>query len=412
MEAGDGTTTVVVMAGAFLLACQQLLEKGLHPSLISEGFQEAYDCGMRVIEESGIPIDLSDREKLIQNCVTSLSSKVVSQHSEILAPMAVDSVLSLIDTKNPPENLDLRNILVSKKLGSTVDDSEIIEGLVFPDNRPSHSAGGPTTIKNAKIGILQFCLSAPKTDMDNNIIVSDYAAMDRVLKEERRYILGLVKKIASTGCNVVMIQKSVLRDAVNDLSLHFLAMKGIMVIKDIERDQVENICKTIGATPVAHIDYFTKEKLGKADLVEEKSVGGGSKVVFVRGVPNQKDTVSILLRGSNQLVLDEAERSLHDALCVVRSLVKRRYLVPGGAAIEIELSQRILEHSRTLKGVVQYIMRAYAESLELIPYTLAENAGMDPMSLVTQLKNHHVKGEKHSGLNLKKVGSTVYPGGD
>lgn len=181
--------------------------------------------------------------------------------------MAVDSVLKLIDPSNPPDNLDLRNILVSKKLGNTVDESMIIEGLVFPENRPSHSAGGPTMIKDAKIGILQFCLSAPKTDMDNNVIVSDYAAMDRVLKEERRYILGLVKKVAETGCNVVMIQKSVLRDAVNDLSLHFLAKKGIMVIKDIERDQIENICKTINATPVAHIDYFTKEKLGKAELV-------------------------------------------------------------------------------------------------------------------------------------------------
>ncbi len=177
-----------------------------------------------------------------------------------------------------------------------------------------------------------------------------------------------------------------------------------MVIKDIERDQIEHICLTIGATPVAHVDYMTKEKLGHAELVEEKSVGGGSKVVFVSGVPNQKDTVSILLRGSNQLVLDEAERSLHDALCVVRSLIKRRFLVPGGAAIEIELAQRIHEHSRTLKGTVQYIMRAYADALEVIPYTLAENAGLDPMHLVTLLKNHHVKGEKYAGLNLRKVG--------
>jgi len=162
--------------------------------------------------------------------------------------------------------------------------------------------------------------------------------MDRILKEERKYIVNLVKKIVATGCNVLMIQKSILRDAVNELALHFLAKKNIMVIKDIDREEVDFICKTINAVPVPHIDQFTKDKLGTAELVEEVSAGSDKKVIKVTGCPSQNKTVSILVRGSNQLVLEEAERSLHDALCVVRALVKERSLVPGGAACEMEVS--------------------------------------------------------------------------
>jgi len=214
--------------------------------------------------------------------------------------------------------------------------------LCFVNNKVSHFAGGPTRVENAKIGIIQFCLSAPKTDLENNVVVNDYTAMDRILKEERKYIVSLVKKIVATGCNVLMIQKSILRDAVNELALHFLAKKNIMVIKDIERDDIDFICKTVQAIPVPHIDQFTKEKLGTAGLVEESSGGSGTKkIIKVTQCPAQNKTVSILVRGSNQLVLEEAERSLHDALCVVRALVKKRSLVPGGAAVEMEVSQKL-----------------------------------------------------------------------
>lgn len=183
----------------------------------------------------GQPVDLNDRDKLIDNAVTSLSSKVVSQHSDLLAPMAVDAVLGIIDKDND-HNVDLRDILVQKKLGGTVDDTELINGLIFVDKKVSHFAGGPGRIKDAKIGLIQFQLSAPKTDLESNVVVHDNSAIDRILKEERKYILDLIKKIDATGCNVLLIQKSILRDAVNELSLHFLAKKKIMVMKDIERD--------------------------------------------------------------------------------------------------------------------------------------------------------------------------------
>lgn len=174
----------------------------------------------------------------------------------------------------------------------------MVDGLVFTDKKISHMAGGPSRIEDAKIGLIQFSMSAPKTDMENNVVVHDYAAMDRILKEERKHIINLVKKVVSTGCNVLLIQKSILREAVNDLSLHFLAKKGVMVIKDIDRDQIEFVSKTTGAIPAAHVDHFTSDKLGSARLVAEYSVGD-KKVVKVTGCPNSGKTVSILLRGSN-----------------------------------------------------------------------------------------------------------------
>ena len=389
IEAGDGTTSVVVMAGALLKASQELLNKGIHAAAISDGFSVALCKAKEIIDGMGRPVDLNDRQVLIDNCVTCLSSKVVSSNSDTLAPMAVDAVLKIID-KEKDTNVDLNNIKVSMKLGGTVDDSELIDGLCFTNNKVSHFAGGPQRIENAKIGIIQFCLSAPKTDLENNVVVNDYTAMDRILKEERKYIVNLVKKIVATGCNVLMIQKSILRDAVNELALHFLAKKNIMVIKDIEREEVDFICKTINAVPVPHIEQFKADKLGTAGLVEEVSAGSDKKIVKVTGCPSQNKTVSILVRGSNQLVIEEAERSLHDALCVVRALVKERSLVPGGAAVEMEVAQKLQAYSREIFGTDSYCVRHFGESLELLPYTLAENAGLDPITFVTELRNRHI----------------------
>ena len=351
-----------------------------------------------------IKIDLTDTDSLVKAASTSLASKMVSQHSQELAPIAVRAVMSIIDPS--ADNVDLKDIKVSKKLGGTVDDTELVDGLVFTHQHASHHAGGPTRVVNPKIGLIQFCLSAPKTDMENSVVVSDYTAMDRILREERRYIVDLCKKIVATGCNVLLIQKSVLRDATNDLSLHYLAKSKVMVIKEIEREDVDFISRTLGLTPIAHIDQFTPDKLGTAEVCEEEAVGEG-KIVRIRNPPNDfpgGKTASILVRGSNHLVLDEADRSIHDALCVVRSLVKKKAIIPGGGAPEIEIARRLQEYARTLVGVESYCIRAYADALEVIPYTLAENAGMSPISLVTELRNRHLQGEKYAGINVRRGG--------
>lgn len=237
--------------------------------------------------------------------------------------------------------------------------------------------------------------------MENQIIVNDYRQMDKILKEERQYLLNMVKKIKKSGCNVVLIQKSILRDAVNDLSLHFLAKLKIMVIKDIERDEIEFICKSTGCKPIADIDSFTEDKLGYADLIDEVQASG-SRVVKVTGVKHAGKTVSILCHGANSLVLEEAERSLHDALCVIRCLVKKRYLIAGGGAPEIEVSLRLQEYAKTLRGMEAHCFLAFAEALEVIPITLAENAGLNPIAIVTELRNRHALGETTAGINVRK----------
>ena len=400
IEAGDGTTSVVVIAGALLKCCEQLLLKGIHPTVISEAFLIAANKAESILESVAIPVDLNDRQSLVDSASTCLSSKVVSQNSAVLAPIAVDAVLRVIDP-DTATNVDLNeDIRVVSQVGGTVDDTELVDGLVFT-NKASHAGGAPTRVENAKIGLIQFCLSAPKTDIENSVVVSEYSAMDRILREERKYILKLCKKIKKSGCNVLLVQKSILRDAVNDLSLHFLAKMKILVIKDIERADIEFIAKTVGCRPVAHIDSFTEDKLGSANLVEEVSAGSG-KVVKVTGVPNPGRTVSVLVRGSNKLVLGEAERSLHDALCVMRSIVKKRFVIVGGGAPEIEVAMQLAKFAKTLRGMQQYCVKAFAEALEVGPYTLAENAGLHPIAIVTELRNRHEQGAKFAGINVRR----------
>nr|ANM86100.1 T-complex protein 1 subunit delta [Stygiella incarcerata] len=400
VEAGDGTTSVVVIAGALLSSCLGLMERGIHPSKISEAFQLAADKAEEILVDMGKPVDLDDRESLIKAASTSLQSKVVAQHADVLAPIAVDSVLKIANLSGPVPSVDLRDIRIVKKLGGTLDDTQLIDGFLFPQ-KATRLANGPTRIENAKIGLIQFCLSPPKSDLEHNVVIRDYQQMDRAFTDERKYLLTMCQKIKKTGCNVLLIQKSILQDAVTDLSLHFLAQMKIMVVRDIERDDIEFVAKSVGCTPAAHIDFFTTEKLGEAEKVEEISTPDG-RVTKVTGLKYPHKTVSVLIRGTNKHVLDEADRSLHDALCVVRSIVKKKFLICGGGAPEMEVSKGLLTYAKTQPGLRSYCIRAFAEALEVIPYTLAENAGLSPVAIVTELRKRHAEGEKTMGINIKK----------
>uniref|UniRef100_A0A093VBT5 T-complex protein 1 subunit delta n=2 Tax=Talaromyces marneffei PM1 TaxID=1077442 RepID=A0A093VBT5_TALMA len=375
IEAGDGTTSVVVIAGSLLGAADRLLSKGIHPTIISEAFQRAAAAAVNILHDMSQPISLSDRTALLQAASTSLSSKIVSQHSNLLGPMAVDSVLKVIDPKTA-DNVDLRDIR-----------------LVL--NQPViKSGGGPTRIEKARIALIQFQLSPPKPDMENQIVVNDYRQMDKILKEERQYLLNMVKKIQKAKCNVLLIQKSILRDAVNDLSLHFLSRLKILAVKDIERDEVEFLCKSLGCKPIANIDSFTEDKLGTADLVEEVQASGAryTKITGIKSSASTSQTVSIVARGANNLILDEAERSLHDALCVIRCLVKKKALIAGGGAPEIEVANQLA------------LKLAFADAMEVIPTTLAENAGLNSIRVVTELRHRHAQGEHNAGVSIRSGG--------
>eukprot|EP01025_Chloroclados_australasicus_P047600 TRINITY_DN5353_c0_g1_i1.p1 TRINITY_DN5353_c0_g1~~TRINITY_DN5353_c0_g1_i1.p1 ORF type:complete len:489 (-),score=59.03 TRINITY_DN5353_c0_g1_i1:395-1750(-) len=399
MVAGDGTTTVVVICGSLLKKSLGLLSMGVHATLISDAFQQASDKACEILQNIAIPVDIQDRNALIQAAETSLCSKVVSQYSSIFAPLAVDAITKVVD-KEKPGVVDLRDIKVITKMGSLIDDSALVDGVVF-DQKASYIASSITKVENAKIALIQFQISPPKTDMENNVIVSDYQQMDKILREERNYILQIIKKIRAVGCNVLLIQKSILRDAVTDLSLHYLAKAKIMVVKDVERDDIEFITKTLGCLPITHVDHMKPEKLAHAELVQEVDMGN-SKIVKVSGIQNPGKTSTILLRGANKLMVEEAERSLHDALCVIRCLVQQPYLLPGGSAPEMEVTHQLSVWSKTVKGMESYCARDFAEALEVVPYTLAENAGLNPIQIVSQLRNLHSKGEKNYGINVKK----------
>lgn len=405
IEAGDGTTSVVVITGALLGAAERLLSKGIHPMIIAESFQRAARRSVEVLIDMANPISLLDRETLIKAAATSLNSKIVSQFSNILAPMAVDAVLKVIDPATAT-NVDLNNIRLIKKLGGTIEDTELVDGLVLTQNAIKN-AGGPSRMEKARIGMIQFQLSPPKPDMENHVVVNDYRQMDKILKEERIYLLNLCKQIKKARCNVLFIQKSILRDAVNDLSLHFLAKLNIMVVKDIDRTEVEFICKSTGCTPVANIDSFTEDKLGSADLVEEVDASG-SKTVKVTGTKAVAtgSTVSIVCRGANNLVIDETDRSIHDALCVIRCLVKEPALIAGGGAPEIEVSRTLMKESRALSGTEAFCWKEFAEALEVIPTTLAENAGLNSINVVTDLRNRHESGQRNSGVSVRRGAAT------
>ncbi|XP_015778770.1 PREDICTED: T-complex protein 1 subunit delta-like [Acropora digitifera] len=352
----DGATILKQMQVLHPAARMYLAQKwlGIHPTTISESFEKAAAKALEMLTAMSTPVALSDRESLLKSAMTSLSSKVANwKHQE---------------TKK------LRN---NQKEGAS--------SLLIDKDLPGYQS------------LLPFMYF----QMENQVVVSDYTQMDRVLREERQYILDICKKIKKAGCNVLLIQKSILRDAISDLALHFLNKMKILVVRDIERDEIEFICKSLGCKPIASIDHFTPEMMATAELVEEVSLGT-SKVVKVTGITNPGQTVSILVRGSNKLVLEEAERSLHDALCVVRCLVKKRALIAGGGAPEIEVSIKLAEHARTLTGMEAYCVRAFAEALEIIPYTLAENAGLNPIATVTELRNRHAKGETTAGINVRK----------
>ena len=294
--------------------------------------------------------------------------------------------------------VDLRDIRVVMRVGGVLDDSELVDGIVFPHHF-QRTTNDPRTINNAKIALIQFQLSPPKTDMESQVILNDYAQIDRVQREQRKYLLQMVNAIAKTGANVILLQKSVLRDAINDMALHFLTKKGIIVVKDIERTEVDFVCRTIGCQPIASIEGLSSEKLGYAEKVEEITTSGGA-IIKITGLKRVSNTVTVLLRGSNELIIGEAERSLHDALCVIRSLVYERSLIPGGGAPEVELAVQLARKGEEIGGEIGHCIRLFADSLDIIPYTLAENAGLNPLEVVTKLREAHVKGERYYGVSI------------
>mmetsp|Transcript_31388 Transcript_31388/g.48689 ORF Transcript_31388/g.48689 Transcript_31388/m.48689 type:complete len:530 (+) Transcript_31388:67-1656(+) len=399
-EVGDGTTTVVVLSGSFLGTCIGLIKKGLTYHRISEAFQISLKKAKEVILDIAIPVDLKDTKALYHAAYTSLESKVVSSHSYIFAPIAVESVVKITNLAHS-NDIDLDNIRIIKKIGGTIEQTELLNGLGI-ENPAVKSFGGPSKIIGGHIALIQFCLNSPSTDTDSVLVINNYSSMDKILREERQYITSICRKIKFSGCNVLLVQKSILKNPISDLALQILAQMKVMVIKDIPREDIPFILKSLGCVPIVDIESFSKEKLGYADLVEEKNYCN-EKIINFQGIKCAfQKTATIVIRSSNKILLDEAVRSFHDALCVIRSLVRRRFLVGGGGSVEIEVSTILKQFSKSITGLDSYCINAFAGTLEIIPYTISENAGLEPIEIVSKLRKKHKEGNRLLGIDARK----------
>src|SRR5919202_2160313 len=378
-EVGDGTTSTVVLAGSLLEKAEELVDKKVHPTLIVEGFKKAAQRSIDTLKEVAVKVNPQDKAFLNKIARTSMASKMVSTYAQNLSNTVVDAILAVSEKVGEDDKfrIDIDNIKVEKKSGGSVQDTQIIHGIVL-DKEVVHG-GMPKTIQNAKIALINSSLEIEKTEYDAKLNINSPEQMQRFLDEENKMLKSMVEKISSVGANVLLCQKGI-----DDIAQHYLAKSGIIAVRRIKESDMTKVSKATGARIVANIDEITAQDLGSANLVEERKVET-DKWVFVEGCKNPK-AVSIIVRGGSQRVVDEAERSLHDAIMVVKDVVEYPYAIVGGGASEAIVSQQIRECSSSLSGRFQLAVEKFADSIETIPLVLAENTGMDVIDTQVQLR--------------------------
>jgi thermosome len=391
-EAGDGTTTAVIISGELLNRAQELIEKSVHPTVIIDGYKKASEKALETLEKIAIKVDIdSSSDYLKKAAMTSMASKLVADHKEYLADIAVKAILAVAEKDGDKYKADVDDVKVEKKPGESVRETKLIQGIVL-DKDIAHS-GMPKRVEKAKIALLDCALEIEKTEFDAKINIESPEQMEGFLKQEEDMLRDMVDKIVKAGANVVLCEKGV-----DDMVQHFLARKGIMAVRRNKKSDMEKLAKATGGKIVTNLDALTAGDLGYAALVEERKIGD-DKMTFIEGCKHPK-AVTILIRGGTQRIVDEAERSVHDALCVVRDVVEEPKLVAGGGAPELEMSRALRKYADTLPGREQLAVRAFAEALEAIPVTLTENAGLDPIDILSDLRSRHEKGETWAGIEV------------
>jgi len=378
-EVGDGTTSSVVLAGALIEKAEELINKEVHATVIVDGYQEASEKALDILKHDiAIKSNAEDKELLNKIAFTSMASKLVANDAQELSNKVVDAVLSIAEKLKEDNNkVDIDNIKVEKKAGASIHDTQLIRGIIL-DKEVVHSAM-PRRIDAAKIVLLNCPLEIEKTEMSAEIRINQPQQMQRFLDEENRMLRSMVDKIKSSGANVVLCQKGI-----DDMAQHYLAKEGIVAVRRIKESDMTKLSKATDAKITTNIDELSSADLGSADLVEERKVET-DKWVFVEGCKNPK-SLSILVRGGSQRIVDEAERSVHDAVMAVKDVVEYPYVVVGGGASEVAISQKIREWSGSLLGREQLAAEKFADALESIPLVLAENAGMDVLDTQVQLR--------------------------
>ena len=393
-EVGDGTTSVVVLAGALLEKAEKLLDENIHPTIIIQGFTKALRRSLEILDEAAVKVDVDDDAVLRRIVETTLASKYIGSgpEREKIIDMVIQAIRTIAQKKpDGTYDVDLDYVKIEKKKGGSLLDSKIVRGIVL-DKEVVHPAM-PKRVENAKILVLDAPLEVQKPELTTKIRVTDIEKLEQFLEEETRLLREMVEKIAATGANVVITQKGI-----DEVAQHFLAKKGILAVRRVKRSDIEKVAKATGAKIVTSLRDLKPDYLGYAELVEERRVGE-DKMVFIEGAKNPR-SVTILLRGANDMLLDEAERNIKDALHSLRNILREPKIVGGGGAIEVELANRLREYARTVGGKEQLAIEAYAEALETIPTTLAESAGMDALETLLKLRSLHTQGFRFAGVNV------------
>jgi thermosome len=387
-EVGDGTTTAVVLAGELLKQAEGLLDQEIHPTVIAAGYRAAADKSMAILKSIGVGVTVGDEKMLKKIAVTAMTGKGSQTARVELADLSVQAVRAVVDEDG---SVDTDNITVEKKVGGGITDSQLVHGMVIDKERLHPNM--PKKVTGAKIALLNAAIEIEKTEVDAKIEITSPDQLQAFLDQEETMLKDMVQSVVKTGANVVFCQKGI-----DDLAQHFLAKEGIYTIRRIKKSDMEKLARATGARIVTSIHDLGEKDLGKAGLVEEKKIGD-EKMTFVEQCENPK-SVSIILRGGTEHVVDELERAMEDALRVVGVVVEDKMLVPGGGAPEVELALRLREYAATVGGREQLAIEAFADSMEVIPKTLAENAGLDQIDTLVALRSQHEKGVKASGLDM------------
>jgi len=397
-EVGDGTTSSVVFAGALLEKAEKLLEKDVHSTVIIDGYQAASEKALELLAKLAKTVKPDDRESLIKIAKTSMQSKLVSEDSAPLSKLVVDAILKIAEKDGDKYSIDLDNLKVEKKAGGSIDDTSLINGIVL-DKEIVHS-GMPTKIEKARIALVNAALEVEKTEMSAEIRISDPTQMQQFLEEENRMLKSMVDKIHSIGANVLICQKGI-----DDIAQHYLSKHGILSVRRVKESDMTKLAKATSGRISTNLDDISASDLGSAEIVQQKKVES-DKWVFIEGCKNPR-SVTVLIRGGSQRVVDEVDRSLHDALMVVKDVVEKPSIVAGGGSPEAYLSTELNEWAGSYDGREQLAMKQYAEALETIPLTIAENAGMDPIDTIIALRANQSSGKQTMGINAKegKIGN-------
>jgi len=389
-ETGDGTTTVVVLIGELLKKSKELLEKGIHPAHIVNGYRLASEKAIKVIKE--IEISVRSDEDLKNIAMTAMASKVVSADREALAKIAVEAVKSVAEKQNGKVTVNLDNIKVVKKEGAKISETKLVKGVIL-DKELAHP-DMPKEINNPKILLTNAPLEVEKTEFDAHIRIDSPDEIQLFKKQEEKMVLDMVEKIVKSGANVVLSQKGI-----NDIAKSFLAKNGIMAVARVNKKDIERLAKAAGARILTSLEEIPEDALGEAEKVREVKIGD-SKFVFIEGCKNSK-AISILLRAGTKMVVEEAERALHDTLFVVKDVVEDGTFVVGGGAIEAEIAKRIRDYSESVSGKAQLAVKIFADAIEVIPRALSENAGLSVIDIISELRKAHNEGNIYAGINLK-----------